>query len=388
MSISRDRDPTPPAELPASLYVGFAVASIGGPIALLTLLPGTAGDGLDSAGLVVLLALAVFAAPLGIWLSYSGSVVSPGGLSAFVRAAAGRRAAVAHGWVWALAYFLYLPYTVTFVVYDLLPPVFPGISGYRSSLELLLPVALVGVVLLPLRVVLACVGLLAVAQLAVMLVLAGFELSHTSAALAAHPNVNDTGRATGGTALLFICASLPLYLGAEVRGGSRTVRRGLVAAVALVGAVFLIAAIPLSGVPEELRNTAVPGAAIAQAYGGRGLAVAVGLLTAASTCALILAEYLALARLLHWLHGPPVRQLLLWLAVPFVAADAVSLVDPDRFYDDLLKPSLGALFVSQLVVFAVFPRFRRGALAIGAATVASGLAIWGLYILIAGGAST
>jgi amino acid transporter len=388
MSISRDRDPTPPAELPASLYVGFAVASIGGPIALLTLLPGTAGDGLDSAGLVVLLALAVFAAPLGIWLSYSGSVVSPGGLSAFVRAAAGRRAAVAHGWVWALAYFLYLPYTVTFVVYDLLPPVFPGISGYRSSLELLLPVALVGVVLLPLRVVLACVGLLAVAQLAVMLVLAGFELSHTSAALAAHPNVNDTGRATGGTALLFICASLPLYLGAEVRGGSRTVRRGLAAAVALVGAVFLIAAIPLSGVPEELRNTAVPGAAIAQAYGGRGLAVAVGLLTAASTCALILAEYLALARLLHWLHGPPVRQLLLWLAVPFVAADAVSLVDPDRFYDDLLKPSLGALFASQLVVFAVFPRFRRGALAIGAATVASGLAIWGLYILIAGGAST
>jgi amino acid transporter len=388
MSISRDRDPTPPAELPASLYLGFAVASIGGPIALLTLLPGTAGDGLDSAGLVVLLSLAVFAAPLGIWLSYSGSVVSPGGLSAFVRAAAGRRAAVAHGWVWALAYFLYLPYTVTFVVYDLLPPVFPGISGYRSSLELLLPVALVGLVLLPLRVVLACVGLLAVAQLAVMLVLAGFELSHTSAALAAHPNVNDTGRATGGTALLFICASLPLYLGAEVRGGSRTVRRGLVAAVALVGAVFLIAAIPLSGVPEELRNTAVPGAAIAQAYGGRGLAVAVGLLTAASTCALILAEYLALARLLHWLHGPPVRQLLLWLAVPFVAADAVSLVDPDRFYDDLLKPSLGALFVSQLVVFAVFPRFRRGALAIGAATVASGLAIWGLYILIAGGAST
>lgn len=83
MSISRDRDPTPPAELPASLYVGFAVASIGGPIALLTLLPGTAGDGLDSAGLVVLLSLAVFAAPLGIWLSYSGSVVSPGGLSAF-----------------------------------------------------------------------------------------------------------------------------------------------------------------------------------------------------------------------------------------------------------------------------------------------------------------
>ena len=89
---------------------------------------GTAGE-IDSAGLVVLLALAVFAVPLGIWLVYSGKVVSGGGLSAFVEAAVGRRAAVVHGWIWAFAYFLYLPYTVTFVVYDLLPPVFPGISA-------------------------------------------------------------------------------------------------------------------------------------------------------------------------------------------------------------------------------------------------------------------
>jgi amino acid transporter len=373
---------------PASLFLGFAIASIGGPIALLTLLPGAAGAGIDSAGLVVVLALAVFAVPLGIWLAYSRRIVSPGGLSAFVQAAAGRRAALAHGWIWALAYFLYLPYTVTFVVYDLLPPVFPGISAYRTSLELVLPVVLVVVVLAPVRWVLAALGILAAAQLVVMFVLAGFEFSRTSASFAMHPGLNETGRATGGTALLFVCTSLPLYLGAEVRGGSRTVRRGLVAAVAVVGAAFLVAAIPFAGVPDELRAAAVPGAAIAQAYGGRGLAVAVGLLTAGSTLALIVAEYLALARLLHWLHGPPLRSLFRWIAVPFVAADAISLVDPGRFYDDLLKPSLGALFVSQLVVFLVFPRFRRGALAIGVAAVASALAAWGLYTLIAGGGST
>jgi len=52
--------------LPAHLLLGFAVASIGGPLALLSFLPGTAGDGTDSAGLVVALALLVFAAPLGI----------------------------------------------------------------------------------------------------------------------------------------------------------------------------------------------------------------------------------------------------------------------------------------------------------------------------------
>ena len=164
-------------------------------------------------------------------------------------------------------------------------------------------------------------------------------------------------------------------------------RRGLVAAVAVVGAAFLAAAIPLAR-PNELRNAAVPGAAIAQAYSGRGPAVTVGLLTAGSTLALIVAEYLALARLLHWLHGPPVRSLLRWIAVPFVAADAISLVNPSRFYNDLLKPSLRALFVSQTLAFLVFLRFRRAALAIGAAKVASGLAAWRLSTLIVGRAST
>jgi hypothetical protein len=86
-----------PHPLPAPLFLGFAVASIGGPVALLTLLPGTAGDGVDSAGLVVALALLVFAAPLWIWLAFSRRLVTAGGLSAFVEAAAGRRAAVAHG---------------------------------------------------------------------------------------------------------------------------------------------------------------------------------------------------------------------------------------------------------------------------------------------------
>jgi len=342
----------------------------------------------DSTGLVVVLALAVFAVPLWIWLSFSQRLATSGGLSAFVEAAAGRRAAIAHGWIWALSYFLYLPFTVTFVVYDLLPPVFPGVHAYRAPLELLVPVVIVAVALAPVRWVLAGLGVLAAAELAGLLVLGGVEFSHVNAHFASHPSLNDTGRATGGTALLFVCASLPLYFGAEVRGGSRTVRRGIAIAVAAVGAAFLFAAIPLASVPHSLRAAAVPGAAIAQAYGGRGLAVAVGLLTAGGTLALIVAEYLALGRLLHWLHGPPLRTTLAWIAVPFLALDAISLVDPGRFYDDLLKPSLGALFASQLLVFLVFPRFRRGALAVAAAAVASGLAVWGLYTLFAGGAST
>jgi len=100
------------------------------------------------------------------------------------------------------------------------------------------------------------------------------------------------------------------------------------------------------------------------------------------------AEYLALGRLLHWLHSPPLRRTLVWIAVPFIAADVISLVDPQEFYDKLLKPSLGALFISQLIVFLVFPLFQRGPRWLPLVAIASGLVGWGFYILVTGSAST
>jgi amino acid transporter len=371
------------------LFVGLAIASIGGPLALLNFVPGTAGDdGIESAGLVVLLALAVFAAPLTLWLVYSRRIVSPGGLTAFVDAAAGRPLALAQGWIWAFAYFLYLPYTITYVVYDLLAPVFPGIGPYRWVLELVLPLAIVLLVLAPVRWPLAALLVIGVAQLVLLLVLGAVMLSHVPARIASEPSVNPTGRAVGATALLFICASLPLYLGAEVRGRSRTVRRGLTLAVALVGVCFFVAALGIATVPKALLDFPVPAATIAKYYSGRPLEVAVTLGIAVGTLALIVAEYLALGRLIHWLHGPPVRRALLWIAVPFVAADVISLIDPEQFYDKLLKPSLGALFISQLIVFAVFPLFQRGLRWLPLVAIASGLAVWGFYTLVAGTAST
>ena len=371
------------------LFVGFAIASIGGPLALANFLPGVAGDeAIGSAGLVVALAVAVFAAPLTLWLVYSRRVVSPGGLTAFVDAAAGRPAALVHGWIWALAYFLYLPYTITFVVYDVLPPVFPGIVPYRWVLELFFPVAIVVLVLAPLRLALVSLLVVGLAQLVLLLVLGGVTLANVPARFAAAPEADPTARAVAGTALLFICSSLPLYLGAEVRGRSRTVRRGLVFAVAVVGLCFFVVALGMSTVPRVLLEFPVPAAAIAKYYSGRPLEVAVALGVAVGTLALIVAEYLALGRLLHWLHGLPLRRVLLWIAVPFIAADVISLVNPEEFYDKLLKPSLGALFISQLIVFLVFPLFQRGLRWLPLVAIASGLAGWGFYILVSGTAST
>ena len=371
------------------LFVGFAIASIGGPLALLNFLPGTAGDdAIGSAGLVVALAVAVFVAPLTLWLVYSRRIVSPGGLTAFVDAAAGRRAALVHGWIWALAYFLYLPYTITFVVYDVLPPIFPGIGPYRWVLEIVLPVAIVVLVLAPLRLALVSLLVIGLAQLVLLLVLGGVMLANVPARFAAQPEADPTARAVAGTALLFICSSLPLYLGAEVRGRSRTVRRGLAFAVGIVGLCFFVAALGLATVPRGLLEFPVPAATIAKYYSGRPLEVAVTLGIAVGTLALIVAEYLALGRLLHWLHGFPLRRTLLWIAVPFVVADAISLIDPEKFYDRLLKPSLGALFISQLIVFLVFPLYQRGLRWLPLVAVASGLAAWGFYTLVAGSVST
>jgi hypothetical protein len=374
------------------IFLGAVVASIGGPLALVTLyLPGTAGHGLGAAGLVTALALLVFLAPLAIWLGFSERVASAGGLAAFVEAAAGPKLARLQALIWIVSYFLYLPYTITFIVYDVLAPVFPGIVPYRGWFEVLLPIGIVVVALMPLSAGLAALTLVAAAQLVVVAVLGGLLYAHTgasSSSFTARVGGPPLARAVGGVALLFICASLPLFFAAEVRGNkNRTVRRGLAGGYAVVAVFLLFAAVPLASVAPYLAGTDLPGVAIAQANSGRTLAVVVTIMSAASVAALIALELLALGRLVHWLIGTAIRPTLVAIAVPFVIADVLSLIDPERFYNDLLKPSLIALFLSQLIVFLVYPLFRQrepGRLpaAIAVSAIASALAGYGLYMAI------
>jgi hypothetical protein len=101
---------------------------------------------------------------------------------------------------------------------------------------------------------------------------------------------------------------------------------------------------------------------------------------------MIVAEYLALGRLWVAILGVPLRPVLAFIAVPFIAADALSLLDPSGFYSALLRPSLDALFVAQLVV-VVYPRFRRvhkrpGALDLVAPAIAAALMVYGIYTAV------
>jgi hypothetical protein len=375
--------------LPAALLAGIAIASIGGPLALgAQYLAAPLGDAVPSAGLATVIAIAAFAAPIAIWISFSRRIVTAGGLTAFVEAGAGRRVAYAQAGIWAVSYALYLPFTVTDVVYEHLPAALPGLADYRTELQLALPVAICGLVLLRVTVAAALLLVSAIAQLLLLLALGVVEL--VNAPQPAHSLAPHVGAGTlidGGLALslLFVCASLPLFFGADIGGRSRTMRAAILLAFGVVSAYLLVVAIPFAQMPPELRGAEIPGMAIADAYSSHGLAVAIGLGSAASIVGLIVIEFLALGRLAHYVLDVPVRAALAAIAVPFIAVDAISLINPEGIYESLLRPALIALFIAQAIVFLVYPLYRRGLDRRGwvapsaVAMLAAALMLYGLY---------
>ena len=364
--------------LPPWLFLGFAVAAIGGPLAVAVIYVPGAAD-MRSAGLVTLLGAALYAAPLLIWVRFSRDVVSPAGLAGFVAAAAGRPLALVQAAVWALSYFLYLPYTVTDIVYEMLVVVFPGIEPWRPALELVLPIGIVALLLLGTVPALRVLAVSAVLQLGILVVLGAVVIHHVGAPAGSFRHAHGLRPGAANIALLFVCGSLPLFLGGEVAGGSRTIRRALPVAGAVAAAYVLFAVFAFAAVDPALRSADLPGYAIASAYSGRTLAIVVGVGAAASVAGLIVAEYLALSRLLFAFTGVPVRRIVRLIAVPFVAVDALSLVDPEWFDKNLLRPSLIALYLSQLIVFAVYPLYRRRPVDVALAAIAIALMAWGLW---------
>jgi hypothetical protein len=224
---------------------------------------------------------------------------------------------------------------------------------------------------------LALVGLLAVVAIA---------HAHPTSSFGTSAAAGDIASASGNTALLFVCGSLPFFFGGEVARPERTVRRGVAAAYVLVAGAVIAAVFPLAANPAFTR-AGIPGVSVVSVYVGHGAGVAVGIGVAASIVGVMLVEYLALTRLLHAVRGVSIPTASRLIAIPLVAGGVASLLDPDRFYDDLLKPSLIALWLSQIIVVAVFPLFLRArnvlrpqgiVLALGA----TALMVFGLYSTI------
>jgi len=375
-------------------YAGVAVASLGGPLALAALYaPSIVGGAASSAGLAMVAGAVVFGFPLAIWFGYARHVSSAGGLYAFTEAAAGRRIAMAQAGLWALSYLLYLVYTTAQIVYDTLPAVLPGEVRYQTPLEVGIPVVLAGVMIAGRRATLIVIGLLAAGQLALAAALSGVTLANVTTpagSFGASAPAGSLAIAGGQTALLYVCAGLPFFLGGELGGDLRRAfrisRRGLLGAYLATVVVIIAAVAPLAADPA-LTQSAIPGMEVAQRFVGHGFAVTVGIGVAVSVAGVILVEYLALSRLTVAVTSWPLRPVVIGIGVIMVAAGPVLLINPDRIYDDLLTPSLFALWLSQLVTFAVYPRFvaKRGGRALPALVLAAGasaLAIYGLWTTI------
>jgi amino acid transporter len=369
-------------------FTGLAVTSFGGPLALAALIaPALVAQASASAGLAMVAAVALFAFPLVIWLRYARRVNGPGGLYSFVEAAAGRRIALIQAGLWIVSYLLYLLYTTAQIVYDTLPAALPGERRYQPLLEIAIPVALAGVMIAGRRAALLVAGALAAGQLVIAGALGGVTVAHLAtpvSSFGASAPAGALASAAGQTSLLYICGSLPLFLGGEVARPARTIRRGLTAAWLLVAVVVIAAVAPLAADPA-LTRAPIPGMAVAELFAGHGFAVAVGVGVAVSIAGVMLAEYLALSRLITAVMSWRLRPVIITLGAVLVAAAPVTLINPDRIYRDLIKPSLVALWLSQLIVFAVYPRFAaqqhdRRLPAWVLTVVASGFALYGLWV--------
>ena len=372
-------------------FAGFAITSFGGPLALAALYaPGVVAGVSGAAGLAMLGGVVVFAFPMAVWLRYSREITSSGGLYSFTEAAAGRPVALVQAGLWIISYLLYVLYTTTQIVYDTLPAVFPGVRAYQPLLEIAIPVALAGVMVAGRCTALVVIGLIAAGQLVIAAALGGLTVVHIdtpAASFGASAPAGDLATATAQTALLYICGSLPLYLGGELAHPARTVRRGLIATYLVTAAVVTIAVAPLAAAPA-LPLVAIPGMTAAQQFAGHGFAVVVGVGVAVSIAGVILVEYFALSRLVTAVTSWPRRPVIIAIGAVMVAFAPLTLINPERIYSDLLTPSLVALWASMLIVFAVYPRFaiRRGSrpLPVLVLTLASSaLAIYGLWSAIA-----
>jgi hypothetical protein len=376
-------------------FAAIAVVSFGGPLALAALYAPQAVDDVSSAtGFVALLAPVIFAIPLVIWLRYSRDIAGSGGLYAFVEAAAGHRVARVQGGLWIISYALYLIYTTAYVVYDVLPAVSPRFNTYRSGLELALPVAIAAAVIAGRRTTIAVLSVIAVGQLVLAGMLDIVALGHGSSgsAFLPHGQPHATAVATGSVALLFVCGSLPLFLGGEIERPHRTIRRVLPAAYVATALIVMVAVLPIALDPA-FAHAAIPGMSLVRVDVGASAATAVGIGVAASVVGVMVLEYVAVSRLINAVSGRPTSSIVRWLAVPLVAAGPISLIDPQRFYNDLLKPSLAALWLSQLVVVAVYPLHARARGRLAASHVLLALAgscvmLFGLWSTLSSSSST
>lgn len=341
--------------------IAVAITATGGPLALAALYaPELLGAASPSAGFVALLAPVLFLAPVAIWWWYARREASSGGLYGYVRTAAGRNVAWVQAGLWLLSYALYLVYTTEYIVYDVLTHTFSGIEPYRPWLEVLIPLAIAAVVVAGRAVMIATVAIIALGQMVLVAVLAAVTIGHDAPAdsFTATAPSGSIGSAGAGIALLFVCASLPLYLGGEARAATRTLPRALIVGFVVTAVAIAVTIFPFAANPAFL-HADIPGVSIATVFANQTTGELIGAGIAVSVAGVIIVEYVAVTRLVHALSGWSIRGVTYAVAALLAVSGPISLINPNKFYQTLIRPSLIALWASQILAVAVFPMFVR-----------------------------
>ena len=288
-------------------------------------------------------AAVVFGFPLAIWLRYARQVSGSGGLYSFTEAAAGRRVALVQAGLWTSATCCTWCTPRRRSSTTRCPPCCRASGRYQTLLEIVIPVALAGVMIAGPRVALLVTG-----------AARGRAARPRGGARRRDPGQRDhPGRrasapsapagslaiATGQTALLYICGSLPFFLGGELGGdlrqAFRTIRRGLLAAYLATVVVIIAAVAPLAADPA-LDPGRDPGHGGGRAFVGTASPSRSGIGVAVSVAGVILVEYLALSRLAIAVTSWPLRRVIIGIGVIMVAFAPVHAHQPGQ---DLRRPA-------------------------------------------------
>ena len=377
--------------IPDHLLYGFGIAAIGGPLAIIAIYFFTttylAGQYTIYA---IMLGVLAFIAPLAVWYRYSKKIASSGGLYTFVKEAVGERIAKVQGWIWIISYFLYLPYTVVYISYQLVPAIFSNAAAYLPFIDIGITALVIGLMLLSFKKVLYFIFATAIVQL---LIIAFIVIMMLPGAAASGFAAGQTGYGAGipafangtlQTPLLFLCISLVLFLGGEAKGGARSMRKALVIPFAIVAVFFILGSMALIGTTSQVAGANFP---IFQILNGSRLAYAVALLTMISIIDLVVIEYTAITRLAYSMLGIGLDRSIMAVALLFVAFSLAALLNPNIFYYYAWNISDGALYLSLLMAFVAYPFFARrggrlGGIDILIASVASALMLYGLYTVV------
>lgn len=374
-----------------NLLYGFAIAAIGGPLALVMIgfFSSAYGAGAYSP-YALLIGLLLFLAPLMIWYNYSKKVASSGGLYAFVEKSLGAKAAKLQGWLWLIGYFLYLPYTIFYMTYDLLPVLFRNLAPYLAFIDIGLTVVIVLPLLLSTRKTLYFILVTAVIQLLIIIAFAFWIFSgsfiHSLGSGAGTSALAFTNGALA-TSLLFVGSSLVLFLGGEVRGGGKGIGKAMVTSFAVVAIFFVLGSMAFVNATARQAGSYLPGFSVLSYSLGRNFAYMAAILTIVSIVDLVMIEFIAMTRLSSYMFKIKLDRSVVVLAGLFIFASLVSVTNPRLFSSYELVGAVSALCLSLLIVFVSYPFFRKRELQLNAfdvliTLISVALMLYGIYTVL------